>query len=84
MCVGHLVAAGPRNVLDSDLQIALLQDEPVDLLQRAGAFHKDVPSSAVDHHFSHARIEQQMLEGFHERQDARETAHNVPRATWSK
>jgi hypothetical protein len=34
------------------------QDEPVDFLQRAGAFDKDVPSSAVDHHFSHARIEQ--------------------------
>ena len=38
-------------------------------------------SARVDHDLRHVRIEQEMFERLHERQDARKAAHKAPRET---
>ena len=43
-----------------------------------GALDKHASATAVHHHLCHARIQQQMLDRTHERQDALEAAHSAP------
>jgi hypothetical protein len=55
-----------------------------DSLDRAVAFDEHASAAVVDHHLRHGRVNEQVLDGFQERQDPIEAAHSTPRSTWSK
>ena len=82
--VGDLVPAGACDVLDGDGQVPRLQRPIGNRLNRAVAFDEHTPAAVVDHHLRHARVDEQVLDGLQERQDAIEAAHSAPLSTWSK
>ena len=82
--IGDLVPTGAGDVLDGDGQVPRLERPIGDGLNCSLALDEHPPAAVVDHHLRHARVDQQILDGSQERQDAVEAAHSAPLSTWSK
>jgi hypothetical protein len=82
--LGNLVSARAGDVLDRDGQVPGFECPVGHRLNRSPAFDEHALAAVVDHHLRDARVDEQILDGFQERQDPVEAAHRAPLSTWSK